>query len=134
MFLKIFNCYNIYWPDYRSCFYFKAHLNTFVHFTIEEQLGVSQFYIAFIVFLPILISFKSILEKKQLILHTILLCISVGVLFLLGNKTTLFFLFCFMDIFYHIVVFKTKTKERLFFDDNWMCLFVCSNANPNFKR
>lgn len=95
-------------------FILKRTLNTFVHFTIEEQLGVSQFYIAFIVFLPILISFKSILEQKQLILHTILLCISVGVLFLLGNKTILFFLFASWIYFITSLFLKRKQKSAYF--------------------
>ena len=80
-------------------FILKRTINSFVHFTVEEQLGISQFYLAFILLLPILITLKAIFEKQQRILNTVLLFISICILFLLGNKTSLFFI-VFLGLIY----------------------------------
>lgn len=92
----------------------KRTINTFVHFTIEEQLGISQFYLAFIVMLPILITLKAIFGKQQRILNTALLCISIGILLLLGNKTSLFFLALLGIIYTILLIIRKQNKKALF--------------------
>ena len=94
-------------------FILKRTINTFVHFTIEEQLGISQFYLAFIVLLPILITLKAIFEKNQQIVNTILLFLSIGILLLLGNKTSLFFLALLGLIYTVLLILRNQIKKAL---------------------
>lgn len=84
--------------------------NTFVHFTIEEKLGVSQFYLAFILMIPILDALKNIRLKVELWFNIIVGLVSLGFLVLLGNKTTLLFL-GLLGISEIIILFKTSTKK-----------------------
>lgn len=95
-------------------FILKKNLNTFVHFTIEEQLGISQFYLSFIIILPILIALKAIFEKKALLLNITLLLVLTGTLLLLGNKTALFFLTLLGGI-YILLLFKRKQATKAVF-------------------
>ena len=95
-------------------FILKRTVNTFVHFTVEEQLGISQFYLAFIVLLPILISLKAIFEKQQRILNTVLLCISIGILLLLGNKTSLFFMALLWLVYVLLFILRKQNTKALF--------------------
>ena len=66
--------------------------STFVHFTIEEKLGVSQFYLAFILLVPMLLSIQSIKMKQNYVVSVLSLIFCLSFLFLLGNKTILVFL------------------------------------------
>jgi O-antigen ligase len=95
-------------------FILKRTINSFVHFTVEEQLGISQFYLAFILLLPILITLKAIFEKQQRILNTVLLFISICILFLLGNKTSLFFIVFLGLIYVLLLIIRKQTKKALF--------------------
>ncbi len=69
-------------------------INTFVHFTVKEKLKISQFYLAFILMLPIFESLRQLYNEHQKINNVVILTLSIGVLMLLGNKTTLVFLCC----------------------------------------
>lgn len=68
-------------------------LNTFVHFTIKEKLKVSQFYLIFILMVPVIEALKQLYKSKQKIMNSLVLLVSMGILMLLGNKTVLVFLF-----------------------------------------
>lgn len=74
------------------CFVDGRGLSTFVHFTIKEKIKVSQFYLAFILILPIMESFRQVLKGKRRFVNGIILIVTLGVVLLLGNKTTLLFL------------------------------------------
>lgn len=67
-------------------------INTFVHFTVKEKLKVSQFYLAFILMVPIFESLRQIRKNKKALIDYIILIVTLGVVILLGNKTTLVFL------------------------------------------
>jgi O-antigen ligase len=95
-------------------FILKRTTSVFVHFTVEDQLGISQFYLAFIVMLPILITLKAILEKQQLITNTILLSVSIGILLLLGNKTSLFFVVLLGITYTVLLIIRKQNKKALF--------------------
>lgn len=90
----------------------KRDLNTFVHFTIEKKLGVSQFYLIFILFIPIISSINGIIKKEKILIHLVLLFAAIGICFLLGSKTILIFMFLFW-IFLIIQTYK-KSKKRVF--------------------
>ncbi len=70
----------------------KRTLNTFVHFTLNERLHISQFYLVFILLIPILESLRQINSRNNLLINIILLLVSIMMLVLLGNKTALLFL------------------------------------------
>lgn len=86
--------------------------NTFVHFTIEEKLGISQFYLAFILMVPILDAIKNIRLKKELWFNLIASVLSLSILVLLGNKTTLLFL-GLLAVSEIIILLKTSLKKAL---------------------
>ncbi len=76
----------------RHCFIDGRTLNTFVHFTIKEKIKVSQFYLIFILLLPIIEALKKLKNKQSLLKNSIVLLLTLGVFLLLGNKTSLVFL------------------------------------------
>ncbi len=67
-------------------------ISTFVHFTINKKLGISQVFIAYILLLPLLEALRQMENNKELIPNTLVLALSLFFLFLLGNKTTVLFL------------------------------------------
>ena len=94
-------------------FIIQRPLSAFVHFTIKDKLGISQFYLAFIILVPILISAKSIVSKKHIIENGILLVFSFFILLLLGNKTVLIFIFILIIIAFILLVRQKKQKSAL---------------------
>lgn len=70
----------------------KKDLNTFVNFTITEVVGISQFYLAFILLLPIIECLRQITLNNKIVTNSLFVLINLGIVFLLGNKTTLLFL------------------------------------------
>lgn len=74
-------------------------LSTFVYFTVEEKLGVSQFYLVFILLIPLYISYSKIKKKKYNLINLLCFLISIIVIFILGNKTTIILLFLLAIIF-----------------------------------
>lgn len=92
----------------------KRDLNTFVNFTITEVIGISQFYLAFIIVIPIITCLKEISFGNKSVINTSILLINLGVVFLLGNKTTLLF-FALMGIFFIIRLYKKNKKRSLTF-------------------
>ena len=87
--------------------------STFVHFTVEEKLGISQFYIVFILLIPFLESLRQIHKRKQLLLNGLLFISSIGFMLILGNKTIMIFLFLFALVYIY-KGFKTSRKILLF--------------------
>src|SRR5690606_30515281 len=83
-------------------------LNTFVHFTISEKLDISQFYLMFILFIPIIVSINAIINKNKIVFHIILLSISLGIVLLLGNKTSVFF----MLLIWVILIIQTYRRNK----------------------
>jgi len=90
----------------------KRDLNTFVNFTITDVIGVSQFYLAFILLIPIITCLKEITLGNKILINTSILLINLGVVFLLGNKTTLLFL-TLVGIFFVIKLYKKNKKKSL---------------------
>lgn len=90
-------------------------LNTFVHFTINEKIGISQFYLAFILILPLIECLRCLIQKQKVISNLVFLAINLGVIFLLGNKTVLFFLILLA------LLISIKTTKR-----NWKqgCIII----------
>ncbi|GAB4153915.1 MAG: hypothetical protein Tsb0033_01120 [Winogradskyella sp.] len=74
-------------------FYDDRVISTFVHFTIEEKLGISQFYLVFILILPLYVSYQKILDKNKVLLSSLTFLTTLGTLFILGNKTIIVLLF-----------------------------------------
>ncbi|MBA6151927.1 O-antigen ligase family protein [Gelidibacter maritimus] len=83
-------------------------ISTFVHFTIIEKLDISQFYLIFILFLPILACIDAIIDKRKIMFHIILLCVSFGIIFLMGNKTSLIFGL----LLWLIIIFQTYKRKK----------------------
>lgn len=77
----------------------KNSLETFVLFIITDRLGISQFYVVFILLIPIITTVNAIRNKKNITLNIILLAFFVFFLFLLGNKTSVFILFILSVLF-----------------------------------
>ena len=92
-------------------------INTFVNFTITEVVEVSQFYLAFILLIPIIECLRQIVLGNKILFHLLLLLFNLGFVFLLGNKTTLILLLI-LGVFISISVFK-KNKKR-----GWTLLFT----------
>ncbi len=67
-------------------------INTFVHFTIKEKIKVSQFYLLFILMIPVLETLKQLYYNNKVIVNSFILILSFMILLTLGNKTTLMFL------------------------------------------
>jgi O-antigen ligase len=87
----------------------KRGLNTFVLFILNDKLSVSQFYLAFILFIPLLISLKHLIDKKFILINSITFFISLFFLFLLGNITTLLVLLI-LSSFFLLKIFKVNKK------------------------
>jgi len=68
-------------------------INTFVHFTVEEKLGISQFYLIFLLLIPILTTINSIRNNENKTINSLLLMVTFGISFLLGSKTMFVFMF-----------------------------------------
>ncbi|MFT4781251.1 MAG: O-antigen ligase [Psychroserpens sp.] len=84
-------------------------INTFVHFTIEKKLGISQFYLIFLLLIPIMTMINSIRNNQNKTLNTSLLLVTIGISFLLGNKTMFVFVFL---IWIMLIVISFKHKKR----------------------
>jgi len=74
------------------CFIDGRSLNTFVHFTIEKKLKVSQFYLLFILMVPIIEALRQIRKSNSVIINSAILVFTLSIVLLLGNKTSLIFL------------------------------------------
>ena len=59
-------------------FYDQRTLSTFVHFTIEEKLGVSQFYLVYILVLPLYLSYQNISNKSHVVLNAIIFLVNIN--------------------------------------------------------
>jgi O-antigen ligase len=90
----------------------KRDLNTFVNFTITEEIGISQFYLAFILLIPIITCLKEISIGKNSLANIFIMLTNLGVVFLLGNKTTLLFL-VIMGIFFTVRLYHKNKKKGL---------------------
>jgi O-antigen ligase len=66
--------------------------DTFVYFSLVEGLGISQFYLAFILVIPLLGAFDGLQKKQFLIGNALIFLISLGLLVLLKNLTSLLFI------------------------------------------
>lgn len=89
-------------------FILKRNLNTFVNFTVNEYLGISQFYLIFILIIPIIESARQAYAKKDTILNVFLLCLNLFSVFLLSNKT----IFLFLIIVAFILIFKMFKSDK----------------------
>lgn len=135
-------CYFKYWTVVlflgliiRHVYIDQRQLSTFVLHTITDRLGISQFYVVFILLIPIITALKSILNKKYILVNIILLCFFVFCMFLLGNKTSLLFLFFIISFF----LYKQKTLidsllKRTIIVLSVVTLFICIYNIPWLKN
>ena len=93
-------------------YYDQRTLSTFVHFTIEEKLGVSQFYLVYIVVLPLYLSYQNISNKSYVVLNAIIFLVTIIIVLILGNKTSIILLTLLMLLF---LLNNLKNKKRLLF-------------------
>ncbi|WP_282042233.1 O-antigen ligase family protein [Winogradskyella flava] len=73
--------------------YDKRAMSTFVHFTANEKLGVSQFYLVFILLIPFKVSYINLKNNTSKIINGSLLALSLALILVMGNKTTIVLLF-----------------------------------------
>lgn len=92
--------------------FLRKEINTFVNFTITEVVGVSQFYLVFVVLLPIIECIRKVIIGKQVVLHIGILLINLAIVFLLGNKTSLIITSVLM-LFLVVKLLKNKRKKAL---------------------
>jgi len=86
----------------------KRNISTFVHFTISNNLGISQFYLIFILFIPVIASISALIDKQKTFFHLVLLSISLGIIFLLGNKTSAIF----VVLFWIMLIVQTYNRKK----------------------
>lgn len=73
-------------------FILERGLNTFVNFTVNELLSISQFYIIFVLLIPIVESSRQIYFKRKVCINSFILFLNLCIVALLSNKTTFIFL------------------------------------------
>ncbi len=84
----------------------KRSVETFVHFTVQQKIGISQFYLSFIFLIGLYeCSRKIFIKKKNKKINTILFFYFFCLLGLMGNRTILFLTILFLIIY---VVCKWK--------------------------
>lgn len=93
-------------------YYDHRDLSTFVNFTIEEKLGVSQFYLVYIVVLPFYLAYQNIINKSYLVLNVIIFLVTLVVVLILGNKTSIILLTFLILLF---LLNNLKNKKKLLF-------------------
>lgn len=74
-------------------FYDNRTLSTFVHFSLNEKLGVSQFYLIFILLIPLVHSYQCLMNRKNTALNVIILLSTIGIILIMGNKMAVIMLF-----------------------------------------
>lgn len=84
----------------------------FVDFTINEGKGVSQFYLVFVLILPVLISLKAIVLQKKVLWNSAVLLTSLFFIFLMKNITAAVFLV--IALLFFVFYFKTKRTKIIF--------------------
>lgn len=102
-------------------YYDHRDLSTFVHFTIEEKLGVSQFYLVYIVVLPFYLAYQNIINKSYLVLNVIIFLVTLVVVLILGNKTSIILL-AFLILFF--LLNNLQNKKRLLL--SFISIFILS--------
>lgn len=73
--------------------YVERTISTFVHFAINEGLGISQFYLIFALIIPLFVSYQKIKKGYNKILNGFMLAISLVLILVMGNKLTIIILF-----------------------------------------
>ncbi len=88
-------------------------LSNFVLYVINDKLGISQFYIMFILLIPMLHCISQIQIKTQVLLNTLFLFLFLFFIILLTNKTSFFTLFL-MLLIKGIFLYKFKIGRYRF--------------------
>lgn len=97
-------------------------ISTFVYFTIQEKIGVSQFYLSFVFLVSIYECIRQIfVKRKQIIFNSIFLCFFMLLLTLLGSRTILVLTFISF-VFYFL--YKYRTKSIFFRTSILLFLFI----------
>ena len=113
-------------------YYDHRDLSTFVNFTIEEKLGVSQFYLVYIVVLPFYLAYQNIINKSYLVLNVIIFLVTLVVVLILGNKTSIILL-TFLILLFSLNNLKNK-KKLLFGFITISALFIVAYNIPIVKE
>ena len=92
-------------------FYDNRALSTFVYFSLNEKLGVSQFYLIFLLLIPLFQSYQELVNKKNQGLNGIILLLTVGIIMIMGNKTAMIMLF--LLILYLLFLSRKNIKKTL---------------------
>lgn len=112
--------------------YDKRVISTFVHFTVEEKLGISQFYLVFILLIPLYTSYQKIASKTNVVLNSLVFLTTLGIVMILGNKMTIILLFI-VALFYFLTNYKNK-KRMGFGVLAIIILYVVSYNTPIVKQ
>lgn len=96
-------------------------LNTFVHFTLNVKMKISQFYLAFIIMIPFLQSMYQVKNNNNKYINFLILLISIFLLVILGNVTTLLFLTLY---FFYLLLKKTKITYKKFATGIFLVVFL----------
>lgn len=91
----------------------ESTLSNFVHHTVEEKLGISQFYLTFILLTVILNSINDVFVKRHSIINAIVLVLAFFFLVILGNKTVMFFVFVLVLVSFIKLIRRNRYKGAI---------------------
>lgn len=84
----------------------------FVNFSINQEKGISQFYIVFALILPFLLSLKAIAFRRKILWNSAVLLTSLFFMFLLKNLTTAMLLI--LSLLFLVFYLKNKRTKIIF--------------------
>lgn len=85
------------------------YLNNFVLYVINDRLGISQFYVFYIILIPLMYCWSLIEKRQKVFLNILFVLLFLFFIFLLSNKTSLLML-CVFILFKTRYYFKNKKK------------------------
>lgn len=110
-------------------------LGTFVQYAIYRRIGASQFYIAFILFIPILHCFYELEKKKQIALNILCITFLFFCVMILNNKTSfvLAFVLLVVGLFKVLRTSSLKIKILSIITISLVFLILMSSSTKEFK-
>ena len=109
-------------------------LSNFVLYVLNDKLGISQFYVMFILLIPMLNCMSEIQAKNQISLNIVFLFLFLFFIILLANKTSFLVLFSVILI-KSIFLFKNKIGEyRIFLTGFLFAVIIGLAFIPQIKK
>ncbi|SDS43503.1 O-antigen ligase family protein [Winogradskyella sediminis] len=111
-------------------------IDVFSLYVLTVKLGISQFYVVFILIIPLLFTLNELLSKKRLLLNVFFLVFLLFFIFLLTNKTAIIMLFLIFMISL-MVYFKDKKltfKLSVLFLTPLLIIFLIFNVPGGVKQ